>query len=120
MNSKQKKVLLLSLIHILTAICAVSLNDADAKVIQELFSNDYLRVYTGNDEIGSETGVALKNAIAVASGVLKMCIRDRDNIPYPGLMDIGSSSLPTLLNWCTAICRQMDRSQLHSYFSMCR
>ena len=57
-------------IRLLTAICAVSLNDDDAKVIQELFSNDYLRVYTGNDEIGSETGVALKNAIAVASGVL--------------------------------------------------
>ena len=33
-------------IRLLTAICAVSLNDADAKVIQELFSNDYLRVYT--------------------------------------------------------------------------
>ena len=28
------------------------------------------RVYTGSDEIGSEVGVALKNAIAVASGVL--------------------------------------------------
>lgn len=43
---------------------------SDAKVIQELFSNNYLRVYTGNDEIGSEVGVALKNALAVASGVL--------------------------------------------------
>ena len=29
-----------------------------------------MRVYTGNDEIGSEVGVAIKNAIAVASGVL--------------------------------------------------
>ncbi len=57
-------------IRLLTAICAVSLNDEDAKTIQHLFSNEYLRVYTGNDEIGSETGVALKNAIALASGVL--------------------------------------------------
>lgn len=57
-------------IRLLTAVCAVSLNQEDAKVIQELFSNNYLRVYTGNDEIGSEVGVALKNALAVASGVL--------------------------------------------------
>ena len=57
-------------IRMLTTICAVSLNQHDAEAIQELFSNDYLRVYRGDDEIGSETGVALKNAIAVASGVL--------------------------------------------------
>lgn len=57
-------------IRMLTTICAVSLNEEDAKVVQETFSNDYLRIYTGNDEIGSEIGVAIKNAIAVASGVL--------------------------------------------------
>ncbi|MEE0773595.1 MAG: NAD(P)H-dependent glycerol-3-phosphate dehydrogenase [Merdibacter sp.] len=57
-------------IRMLTTICAVSLRHEDAVVIQELFSNDYFRVYTGSDEIGSEVGVALKNAIAVASGVL--------------------------------------------------
>lgn len=56
--------------RILTTISAVSLNAHDAKEIQTLFSNEYFRIYTGNDEIGSETGVALKNAIAVASGVL--------------------------------------------------
>ena len=57
-------------IRMLTTLCAVSLRHEDAVVIQELFSNDYFRVYTGSDEIGSEVGVALKNAIAVASGVL--------------------------------------------------
>lgn len=57
-------------IRMLTTICAVSLNQDDAQTIQEIFSNEYLRVYRGDDEIGSETGVALKNAIAVASGVL--------------------------------------------------
>lgn len=57
-------------IRMLTTICAVSLNEEDAKIVQETFSNEYLRVYTGNDEIGSEIGVAIKNAIAVASGVL--------------------------------------------------
>lgn len=57
-------------IRMLTTICAVSLNEEDAKTVQALFSNDYLRIYTGVDEIGSEVGVAVKNAIAVASGVL--------------------------------------------------
>lgn len=56
--------------RMLTTICAVSLNETDAKQIQRLFSNHYLRVYRGNDEVGSELGVAIKNAIAVASGVL--------------------------------------------------
>lgn len=57
-------------IRMLTTICAVSLNVEDAKCIQGLFSNDYLRIYTGVDEIGSEIGVAVKNSIALASGVL--------------------------------------------------
>lgn len=57
-------------LRMLTTICAVSLKEADAITVQELFSNDYLRVYRGDDEIGSEIGVAIKNAIAVASGVL--------------------------------------------------
>lgn len=57
-------------IRMLTTICAVSLNEEDAQTVQRTFSNDYLRIYTGNDEIGSEIGVAIKNAIAVASGIL--------------------------------------------------
>lgn len=57
-------------IRMLTTICAISLVEEDAKLIQHLFSNDYLRVYRGNDEIGSEIGVAVKNAIALASGML--------------------------------------------------
>lgn len=56
--------------RILTTITAVSLNHEDAMLVQTTFSNHYFRVYTGSDEIGSEIGVALKNAIAVASGVL--------------------------------------------------
>ena len=57
-------------VRMLTTICAVSLNEQDAETIQRLFSNDYLRVYRGSDEIGSEIGVAVKNAIALASGML--------------------------------------------------
>ncbi|MDF9823920.1 glycerol-3-phosphate dehydrogenase (NAD(P)+) [Breznakia sp. PF5-3] len=56
--------------RILTTVSAVSLNEEDAKIVQREFSNEYFRIYTGSDEIGSEVGVALKNAIAVASGVL--------------------------------------------------
>lgn len=57
-------------IHQLTTIDAISLNDEDAVTVQQLFSNSYLRIYTGNDEIGSELGVAIKNAMAIASGIL--------------------------------------------------
>lgn len=57
-------------VRMLTTICAVSQNEEDAKKIQHLFSNEYLRVYRGNDEVGSEIGVAVKNAIALASGML--------------------------------------------------
>ncbi|MGN1344098.1 MAG: NAD(P)H-dependent glycerol-3-phosphate dehydrogenase [Traorella sp.] len=57
-------------IRLLTSVCAVSLNEEDAKTVQRVFSNEYFRVYTGNDEIGSELGVAIKNTIALASGML--------------------------------------------------
>lgn len=53
----------------LTTLVSASSNFEAAKKVQEIFSNDYLRVYTGNDVIGVETGGAIKNAIAVVSGV---------------------------------------------------
>ncbi|MSS00730.1 NAD(P)H-dependent glycerol-3-phosphate dehydrogenase [Floccifex porci] len=57
-------------IRLLTSIDSVSQNLEDAKTVQELFSNHYLRIYTGNDEIGSELGVAIKNVMAIASGII--------------------------------------------------
>ena len=57
-------------IRLLTTVCSVSQNIEDAKTVQKIFSNDYFRVYTGDDEIGSELGVAIKNSIALASGML--------------------------------------------------
>lgn len=39
------------------------------KKIQEIFSNEFLRVYTNPDVIGVELGGALKNIVAVAAGV---------------------------------------------------
>lgn len=57
-------------IRTLTAICAVSLDLDTAKRVQKLFSNNYLRIYALNDEIGAEYGVAMKNVIAVSAGII--------------------------------------------------
>lgn len=54
----------------LTIINAVSLDEKAAEEVQKLFSNHYFRVYTNNDVIGAQIGVAVKNIIALASGVL--------------------------------------------------
>jgi glycerol-3-phosphate dehydrogenase (NAD(P)+) len=54
----------------ITLVCAVSKNTSIAKFVQKLFSNHYFRVYTNTDEIGCEIGAALKNIIAMASGIV--------------------------------------------------
>lgn len=54
----------------LTSICAVSTDENAAKKVQEIFSNNYLRLYVNTDEIGAEYGSATKNIIALASGML--------------------------------------------------
>lgn len=56
---------------LLTAVNAVSKNLKDAEVVQNLFSNDFFRVYTNDDVVGAQIGVAIKNIIALASGVAK-------------------------------------------------
>ncbi|MEB5792162.1 NAD(P)H-dependent glycerol-3-phosphate dehydrogenase [Staphylococcus hominis] len=53
-----------------TTVAASSKDEHISKLIQDLFMNDYLRVYTNNDLIGVELGGALKNIIAVASGIV--------------------------------------------------
>ncbi len=54
----------------LTSLVAASENKNDATFVQKLFSNkSYLRVYTSSDVIGVETSGAIKNAIAIVSGV---------------------------------------------------
>lgn len=52
-----------------TMLTAAGKNDQACKLVQQIFSNDYLRVYTNTDVIGVELGGALKNVIAVAAGV---------------------------------------------------
>lgn len=58
------------LVKYYTAISAVSSSLECAETIQLLFSNNYFRVYTNDDEIGAEVGAGIKNVIAIASGIL--------------------------------------------------
>ncbi len=51
---------------------AVTLATEDKKtglILQELFNTDYFRVYTHDDIVGVECGGALKNVVAIASGI---------------------------------------------------
>ena len=54
----------------LTSLCAVSVDASAARRIQDIFSNNYIRLYVNTDEIGAEYGSAMKNVIALASGML--------------------------------------------------
>ncbi|MBR2810595.1 MAG: NAD(P)-dependent glycerol-3-phosphate dehydrogenase [Solobacterium sp.] len=56
--------------RLLTAVNAVSDDLSSAKLVQQVFSNDVFRVYTGDDVIGAEIGCAVKNILAIASGIL--------------------------------------------------
>lgn len=53
----------------LTTINSVSKDESAATLIQDLFSNQYFRVYRNLDTIGAQIGVAIKNVISLASGV---------------------------------------------------
>jgi len=53
-----------------TTVNAVCENEDISQRVQELFSNAYFRVYRSTDVVGSEIGVALKNIIAIGSGIL--------------------------------------------------
>jgi glycerol-3-phosphate dehydrogenase (NAD(P)+) len=57
-------------IRLLTVVNAVSDDEEAASLIQKTFSNNYFRVYRNTDVIGAEIGVAVKNVIALASGIL--------------------------------------------------
>lgn len=57
-------------VHDLTSITAASSDMEAAEYVQELFMNDYFRVYTNNDIIGVELGAAIKNIIALGAGML--------------------------------------------------
>jgi glycerol-3-phosphate dehydrogenase (NAD(P)+) len=56
--------------RMLTVVNAVSDNEAASITVQNTFSNAFFRVYRNTDVVGAEIGVAVKNVIAVASGIL--------------------------------------------------
>lgn len=52
-----------------TTVVAASKDEEVAKLVQDVFMNDYFRVYINTDIIGVEIGGALKNVIALAVGI---------------------------------------------------
>jgi len=52
-----------------TAVTLASDNPDSALLLQEIFNTRYFRVYTHSDVLGVELGGALKNVIAIASGI---------------------------------------------------
>lgn len=52
-----------------TAVTLASEDYENSLLLQEVFSTDYFRVYTHHDIIGVELGGALKNVMAIASGI---------------------------------------------------
>ena len=54
-----------------TAVVIASQDQASAAAVQETLATPYFRTYTSNDMIGVEIGGALKNVIAVASGMVE-------------------------------------------------
>lgn len=52
-----------------TTVTVASNSLESAEVAQQLFMNDYFRVYTSTDVIGVELGGALKNIIALGAGI---------------------------------------------------
>ncbi|MBI5665796.1 MAG: NAD(P)-dependent glycerol-3-phosphate dehydrogenase [Nitrospirae bacterium] len=54
----------------LPAAVTIAANDRDtAMLLQDVFNTDYFRVYTSTDVLGVELGGALKNVMAIASGI---------------------------------------------------
>ena len=53
-----------------TAVVVASKDAMAAETAQQVFSNSYFRVYTSKDTMGVQLGGALKNVVAIATGVL--------------------------------------------------
>ncbi len=53
-----------------TAVVVAATDPVAADRVQQVFSNGFFRVYTSNDVMGVQLGGALKNVIAIATGIL--------------------------------------------------
>ena len=75
-----------------TAVAAAS-RDADAALkVQRAFSGLCLRVYTGDDPVGTQLGGALKNVIALAAGVadgMELGLNARAGLIVRGLAEMS-------------------------------
>ena len=54
-----------------TTVVTACKNIETARLVRDMFANDYFRVYSSDDIIGVEIGGAIKNVIAIASGICK-------------------------------------------------
>ena len=52
-----------------TAVTIASPDNEAAMILQDLFNTEFFRVYTNTDVLGVELGGALKNVMAIASGI---------------------------------------------------
>ncbi len=74
-----------------TAVVLAGESDEETKKIQELLAISYFRVYRSNDPVGVEIGGALKNIIAIASGIsdgLGLGLNARASLITRGLIEI--------------------------------
>ncbi len=75
-----------------SALVACSESEDAAKRVQEIFSSKYVKVFTSTDVLGVEIGGALKNVIAIATGIsdgLKLGFNTRAALITRGLVEIA-------------------------------
>jgi glycerol-3-phosphate dehydrogenase (NAD(P)+) len=74
-----------------SAIVAAAQRQETAERVQTIFSTDNLKVFTSNDLMGVEIGGALKNVIAIATGIsdgLQLGLNTRAALINRGLVEI--------------------------------
>ena len=75
-----------------SALLAASKSEDTAKIIQRIFSSQKMKVFTSTDIMGVEIGGALKNVIAIASGIcdgLNLGFNTRAALITRGLVEIA-------------------------------
>ena len=86
--------------HDITLITAASEEEKAAKQVQDMFTNNYLRIYTNTDVVGVETGAAFKNVIAIGAGILHGLGMAYGASP---LTFMGLSGVGDLIVTCTSV-----------------
>lgn len=79
-----------------TVVTAASIDPEIAAYVQKVFATPYFRVYKNTDVVGVELGGALKNVIAIASGIsdgLDLSLNTRAAVITRGLAEIRKLGL---------------------------